>query len=490
MATPIPKNRAPFTPEQIALATEGILVRVGPSCVGVSTDSRTAEPGVAFIALTGGVHDGHDHVAEAVGKGAAVVVVSRDLPASTTGGAAVVRVVSTRVALGRLARAHRLRWSDRPHAAGARTLAAITGSAGKTTTKNVAHALLDAVAGGEVHVAQGNLNNDVGVPMTLFGLEPHHRFAVVEVGTSGRGEIRNLASIAAPDVGVLTLVASAHTQGIGSIDDVAQEKGDLLVALRPEGVAIANADDARASAQSARSRARRSFTYGFAGGASYRIASRRSLGAAGAHILVDRPGGRIMLTVPLLGESGVLASAAGLCIAESMLGRLLSSEEANAGLALLGGGVEGRLKPIFLQDGTLVIDDTYNANPASMRASIAAAAELAQQEKRRLVLVLGEMRELGDTSTSEHEALGKVALGAAPAVVLGVSGAARSVIDVVRRANVAAAFAPSSDVAAGLALDVVRPGDVVLVKGSRGVATEKVVAALVGRAAPMERTAL
>jgi UDP-N-acetylmuramoyl-tripeptide--D-alanyl-D-alanine ligase len=138
----------------------------------------------------------------------------------------------------------------------------------------------------------------------------------------------------------------------------------------------------------------------------------------------------------------------------------------------------------------LVIDDTYNANPASMRASIAAAAELAQQEKRRLVLVLGEMRELGDTSTSEHEALGKVALGAAPAVVLGVSGAARSVIDVVRRANVAAAFAPSSDVAAGLALDVVRPGDVVLVKGSRGVATEKVVAALVGRAAPMERTAL
>jgi UDP-N-acetylmuramoyl-tripeptide--D-alanyl-D-alanine ligase len=489
MATPIPKNRAPFTAEQIALATEGVLVRGGPPSIGISTDSRSVEPGACFVALSGGHYDGHDHVAEAVGKGAVAVVVSREVSESDAGTAAVVRVGDTRVALGRLARAHRLRWSDQPHASGARVLCAITGSAGKTTTKNVAHALLEAVARGEVHVAQGNLNNDVGVPMTLLGLERDHRFAVVEIGTSGRGEIRNLAAIATPDVGVLTLVAPAHTQGIGSIDDVAEEKGDLLAALRPGAVAVANADDGRASAQIARSRARRSFTYGFGGGAGYRIVSRRPIGATGAHLLIDRPGGRIMLTVPLLGESGVLAAAAGLCIAECMLGRLLSSEEANAGFSLLGSGVEGRLRPIFLSDGTLVLDDTYNANPASMRASIAAAAELAQQEKKRLVLVLGEMRELGDTTLHEHESLGKVALAAAPAVVIGVSGAAGSVVEVVRRANVAAAFAKSSDDAAELALDVVRPGDVVLVKGSRGVATEKIVAALVGRAGPLERTA-
>jgi UDP-N-acetylmuramoyl-tripeptide--D-alanyl-D-alanine ligase len=196
-----------------------------------------------------------------------------------------VRVDDTRVALGALSRAHRVRWGEGALAGGTanqrRIVVAITGSAGKTTTKAVLARVLDALAPGTVHATAGNLNNDIGVPMTLFGLTEAHRYAVVEVGTNARGEIANLARMSVPDAGVLTLVAAAHTEGLGSIEDVAAEKGALLAALPPGGLAVANADDARAVAELRRSPAKTALTFGFSEKADYRVEIARARGARG-----------------------------------------------------------------------------------------------------------------------------------------------------------------------------------------------------------------
>ena len=494
MATPIPPNHASFRVEDVAALASGTILASGgapgTACEGVSTDSRGVTKGELFIALAGDRFDAHDYLAVAVERGASALLVHRQVDVEAIGRVAhnagvtlpaVVRVADTRVALGLLAQAHRRRWAGAPHASGPRRVVAITGSAGKTTTKVVAARLLEGAAPNEVHSTEGNLNNDVGVPMTLFGLEPQHRLAVLEVGTSRRGEIAQLARIVEPEVAVVTLVAAAHTEGLGSVDDVALEKGDLLASLPANGTAIANADDVRAHAQLTRSPASVRHTYGFAEAADYRITGFQSTGATGSSVVVTGPTGRFSLPVPLLGRSGALAVAAGIAVTDALLGRPLTPNEALGTLAKLANGIEGRLKPLHLHDGTLVLDDTYNANPASMRSSIQAAAQLAHDEGRRLVLVLGEMRELGAASASEHETLGRSlsSLDAASvAFVLGISGEMVRLVDAARAASLAAAFATDVEQAIRLLAVAMRAGDVVLIKGSRGVRTEGVVAHL------------
>jgi UDP-N-acetylmuramoyl-tripeptide--D-alanyl-D-alanine ligase len=474
MATAIPTNRAPFTVEEIARATGGRVVRDGKPSFGVFTDSRSVTRGSAFVALAGDKFDGHAFVGQAVDLGARTLVVSRDIE---VGDAAVVRVADTRRALGAMARLHRTRWGG----SGSRLLVAITGSAGKTTTKTVLAHMLDAVAKGAVHASAGNLNNDVGVPMTLFGLESAHRYAVVEVGTNARGEIENLAAIAMPDVGVLTLVAAAHTEGLGTVDDVAREKGALFAGLSSRGLAVANGDDPRVVAQLARSTAAQARTYGFSKTADYRIAERSPLRAVGNHLRIERAAGTSLETdSPLLGDAGALAVAASLAVVEWLVGRDMSADEVRSALSGLASGAEGRLSPVALADGTLVIDDSYNANPASMRSSIAVAAELALHERRRLVLVLGEMRELGAISASEHQALGRFAAGYDAAHVLAVGGDARLVASEVSAAGKLATFVEDAERAVPIVSAAVRAGDLVLVKGSRSIGTEKIVRALEG----------
>jgi len=498
MATAIPQNRAPFTVDEIALATSGRIVRQGAATVGVCTDSRAVSEGSAFVALVGDKFDGHAFLAGAVAQGARTLVVSKDDVApvdaakSPLGGSAAVRVADTRVALGDLARAHRVRWGEHAHASGARSLVAITGSAGKTTTKTVLACVLGAAKSGAVHATAGNLNNDVGVPMTLFGLEEEHRYAVIEVGTNARGEIENLARVVRPDVAVLTLVAAAHTEGLGTVEDVAVEKGALLAALPPSGLAVVNADDARALAQLSRSPARDALTYGFSAKADYRIVTRQSLGPRGTNVTIERSGARIEARSPLLGDAGALAVAASLAVAEWILNRPLDQAELESALADLAGAGEGRLTPIALADGTLVIDDSYNANPASMRSSVLTAAELARHDGRRLILVLGEMIELGGVSLNEHEALGRMVAEEDTAHVFAVGGEAVRIAEMVTRQSKSATFAATADQVVDAVLSSVVAGDLILVKGSRGVATEKIVRALVehrGRAgAPGERS--
>jgi UDP-N-acetylmuramoyl-tripeptide--D-alanyl-D-alanine ligase len=477
MATPIPRNHAGFTVEEIVRETGGeIIARGADRVTAVCTDTRAIEAGDAFVALRGEVHDGHVHVAAAAGKGAAVVIVDRAVEAPA--GVAVIRVKDTLVALGDLARAHARRWRA---SGGRRTLAGVTGSAGKTTTRLATAALAERIFPGEVHGALGNLNNRVGVPMVLFGLGPAHRLAIVEMGMNQPGEIAELCRIAEPEVGVVTLVAAAHTEGVGDLEGVAREKGALFAALGEGGVAIGNGDDPRVRAALERSPARRRYLYGRADDAAVRLVAREPVGMTASRLHLELPeAAPLTFETPLLGEAGALATAAAIAVVGLALGTSLDSAACAEAFAKVDVGAgAGRLVPRLYPGDLAVIDDTYNANPASTVASIRAAAEIARATSRRLLLVLGEMKELGALAGAGHDEVGRAAGASGAAEVLAVGGgasariAARAVAGGVR-----AAHAERVEDIIGLLRLAVRPGDLVLVKGSRSIGTERVVSAL------------
>ncbi|WP_437741728.1 UDP-N-acetylmuramoyl-tripeptide--D-alanyl-D-alanine ligase [Sorangium sp. So ce1504] len=477
MATPIPHNLAPFSLDELARATGGRVLRSGPDARGVSTDSRTIAPGAAFVALAGESFDGHRFLDAAAQRGAAAFIVSREVALPPGGGAVLVN--DGLAALGALARAHRERWRTGAHPDGPRAIVAIGGSAGKTTTTRTIAALLAGVGRGEVHATAGNLNNAIGLPMTLLGLEDRHRFAVVEIGTNQRGEVAALARIAGPDLAVLTSIGVEHTEGLGTLEDVAAEEGDLLAALPAEGVALGNGDDAKVVEQIERAGAARRITYGFGERAQIRITGRRPVGVRGTSVRIERGGEALELVVPLLGEAGALAAAAAVAVVDEAVGEPLSTERAARAAAGLAPPGDGRLSVRELPDGTVVIDDSYNANPLSMRSSLRTAVEVAEALGKRLVLLLGEMRELGALAAAEHDALGEQVGAARPAALIAVGGEAARIARAAEAAGVRAWFAVDADAAAARAQEIVERGDLVLVKGSRGIRMERIVNALV-----------
>lgn len=473
MATPIPPNAAPFTPAEVARATGGTLVRDGRPFVGVSTDTRTIAPGALYVALRGENFDGHRFLPQAAAAGAGGVLISAagDLPSS----GAVVRVADTRTALGALGRLHRDRWA----AQGLRKVVAVGGSAGKTTTTRAVAALLDVLRPGTVHATPGNLNSDIGLPMTLLLLEEHHHLAAVEIGTSHRGEISKLAAIARPEVGLLTLVAPEHTEGIGSLDDVADEEGDLFAALPSDGCAIGNGDDPRVAVQIERSPAGRRILYGFGEGRFLRALSREPRGLSGSLVRVSFDGGEPRAyDVSLPGEAGTLAALAALATAHALLDVIAPPEALGESLLRVASVRDGRFAVETLADGTVLLDDTYNSNTGSARSSLRTAREMADALGRRLVVVLGEMRELGPLAATEHDEVARAAVAAAPAVLVAVNGEAERFAVAAAAAGIPASFHRSGEEAVPVVLEAVRPGDVVLVKASRGVRLETVVSAL------------
>jgi UDP-N-acetylmuramoyl-tripeptide--D-alanyl-D-alanine ligase len=505
MATRIPGNRARFSLPDIVRATGGVVCAQGgigetEPLIGVSTDTRILAPGAVFVALRGALFDGHDHLGAAFAAGAPVAVVERDVTAPA--GLGLVRVDSTVSALGALGRSHLRRWRA---LGGVRTVVAITGSAGKTTTRVALTALVEGHAPGAVHSASGNLNNLIGVPMILLGLLPEHRTAVLEFGTNQKGEIGALAAMAEPDMAIMTLIAAAHCEGIGSLDDVAIEKGALFQSLPEAGCAIGNGDDRRVRDALGRARSRRRVTYGFSEGTDYRIVGREIDGLTRARVRIERRGsssnGRgigpfaIDFTTPLIGEAGALASAAALAAACEIAGAPLDGSVVTQWFASadVGAGA-GRLVPRMLPGDVALIDDSYNANPASSSASIRTAVEIARATGRRLLLVLGEMLELGPETAAGHEEVADVASRSGAAEVIAVAGEAVRIADRARERGMHATFVESTDAAAQALLSAVRPGDLLLVKGSRGVATERVVQALVdsrakdAAAAPRDRS--
>jgi len=473
MATPIPQNTARFTPAEVARATGGTLVRDGRPLAGVSTDTRTLAPGALYVALRGESFDGHRFLPHATAAGAGGVLISTagDLPPAGS----VIRVADTRAALGSLGRFHRDRWAS----AGIHRLLAVGGSAGKTTTTRAIAALLDVLGPGDVLATPGNLNNDVGLPMTLLLLDEHHHLGVVEIGTSHRGEIARLAAVARPDAAVLTLVAPEHTEGLGTLDDVAEEEGDLLAALASDGCAIGNGDDPRVAAQVERSPAGRRVLYGFGEGCALRAHAREPRGLEGSLVRVAWNGAEpVGYDVPLPGEAGVYAALAALASAQALFGVEAPPEALREALLRVAAVRDGRFAPETLVDGTVLLDDTYNSNTGSARSSLKAARELADHLGRRLVLVLGEMREMGSLAAQEHEEVARAAVAAAPAALVAVDGEAERFAAAASAAGIPASFFASGEEAVPRVLETVRPGDVVLVKGSRGVRLETVAAAL------------
>lgn len=473
MATPIPKNRAAFTLEEVARATGGVLKHgdAARAIAGVAIDSRAVDPGNLFVAIRGAHQDGARYLPQALAQGAAAALVPPGTACPDE--LAIIEVADTTRALGDLAAFHRRRW--------ARPVVAITGSAGKTTTKELTAQALRGL-GIPLLKTSGNLNNLYGVPMVVFGLGPEHELAVLEVGTSRPGEIARLGEIVAPDVGVVTLAAAAHTEGLGDVDAVADEKASLWSTLRDGGSVVVNADDPRLAARAAGFAKRLSF--GTQPTADVRLL-RSALSAEGTTFSINAPDGQERaFTLSLLGHVAALDACAALaCVIALRGGGALEA----AGRALLEvKPTPGRMALRQGAGGLRIVDDTYNANPVSVQRSLESLVELAGNLGARSVAVLADMRELGPASRREHAEIGRHAVRlhldllvtCGPEMAVAAVEASRLAAGRLAPHPTRVAHVLEVADAVRLVKGLVRPGDVVLVKGSRSMGMERVVDAL------------
>jgi UDP-N-acetylmuramoyl-tripeptide--D-alanyl-D-alanine ligase len=453
----------PFRASDAVGWTRGSLLRGSPDAIlqGVSIDTRTLGAGELFVAIGGPRHDGHAHLAAATARGAAGAMVARgrSLPEGLPEALPVVAVDDTTLALGALASGHR--------AAFCGPVVAITGSNGKTTTKEMCAAIL-ATAGPCLRTL-GNLNNQYGLPLTLLRRSPEDRFAVVEIGMNHRGEIAPLAAIARPDVALVTNVGSAHIEHLGSRDEIAREKGDLLAALAPDGSGVIPADDDYADALAERVRGR-VLRFGRGAGADIR-AERPVEEAAGFRFELATPEGRTTVRVAGLGETAVsnaLAAAAAALAAGATL------EQVALGLADYR-PVAGRLERRALPGGAVLIDDSYNANPQSMEVALRMLASCPAEGRR--IAVLGDMGELGHSSDKAHREAGRLAAQLGIHWLLALGEQAERVASGAREAGMSASRthvgASHEDVAERLRGELAA-GDWVLVKGSRSMRMERI----------------
>ena len=372
-----------------AKAMNGSLNGDNATFVGVSTDSRKIGPGQLFIALRGDSFDGHDFVATAKERGAVAAVVDSAAPPSLQDiGLPLLVVADTRLALGDLAAAWRSGLSL--------PVIAVTGSNGKTTTKEMIASILHSAYGDAVLATQGNLNNDIGLPLTLLNLDAAHRAAIIEMGMNHPGEIAYLARIARPTVALVTNAQRAHLEGMGTIDMIASEKGSVFVALDAQGVAVFNSDDQWADLWRTQCGGKRIMNYAFDGQAAvtgryvgHGLENRLeiSVGAERAEVSLALPGAHNARNA--LGAA-TAALAAGIPLKAVCTGLTAFK------------GVKGRLQRRSSVLGAVVLDDTYNANPDSVRAGIDVLAATVGKK----ILVLGDMGEIGDMTGQFHDEIG------------------------------------------------------------------------------------
>lgn len=436
---------------------------IGP----VTTDSREVTPGGVFVALPGERVDGADFVEEAIRKGARAAIVSeegaRKVPSEVLAGKPVFVVRNPVEALGDLARAHRERFRHIP-------LVGISGSSGKTSTKELLAALLSRSK--EVLKNPGNRNNLIGLPLALLALSGDHDVAVLEMATNQPGEIARLAAIAAPDVAVLTNIAPAHLKGLGSLEGVAREKGDLYRSLPESGTAVVNATDLRVMREAGRCRAAK-IHYGVAlNEISGRVVF---MDDEGMRIAVRTPSGEFASSLRLTGEHNLMNALAAVAAAYALGLRPADMEE---GFRSVAPG-RGRFRPVPLRGGGLLLDDTYNANPASVEAALRNLVAL--RRGRRCIVVLADMLELGEASGSSHFRIGHMVGGIKPDLLFthgteaaAIAGGAREGgLDPGRIMHVG-----ERDALRGAVTAALREGDVILVKGSRGMRLEEIAEAV------------
>jgi UDP-N-acetylmuramoyl-tripeptide--D-alanyl-D-alanine ligase len=426
---------------------------------GYSIDSRTVAAGELFFAVRGERLDGHDFVTAALERGAVAAVVSRERVATLPDAALAAPLLiaeDTLAALQALASHVRRQWG--------RLLVAITGSAGKTTTKEAVAAALGAKF--NVLKSRGNLNNAFGLPLQLLRLEPEHEVAVVEMGMNHAGEITALARMAAPDWGVVTNVGMAHVENFAEGQaGIARSKFELVAALPANGVMFLNCDDPYVS-QFGRDFPGRAVYFGAGPCADPQLLSATE-DLAGLHVKYRAGEREGEFKLRLLGAHNAMNALAGLAVA---LEAGVDLDAAVAALASLTAG-DKRGQVMKIGDATL-LNDCYNSNPEALRSMI---RTLASRPARRRILVAGEMLELGEQSPALHAACGRAAAEAGLDLVAGVQGNAEHLAAAACTGGVAALFLPDAEAAGRWLRQTLQPGDVVLVKGSRGVHLERAI---------------
>ena len=439
-----------MTLSQISTVVAGQQLGADVRFAGVSTDTRTLQANDLYVALVGENFDGNDYVAQAFEKGACGAVVSRDTGIDRP----QLRVKDTTIALGEIARLNRLASSAR--------VVAITGSQGKTTVKEMIAAILRVE--NRVLVTKGNLNNHIGVPLTLLELDATHDCAVIELGASGLGEIAYTVRMALPHVAVLTNAAATHIEGFGDIDGVVRTKGEIIDGLQENGVAVLNAEDPHFSVWAERAGKKRMVSFAVDAAADYRVVDLQMDALGASHFILCSPIGEVKVTLALAGKHNVRNAVAAAA----------ASIEAGASLVAVVQGlaqvrpVAGRLSQMPGIAGAIVIDDSYNASPSSFRAAIDVLASSAGNR----VLIVGDMGELGMQSEQAHTELGLYAKQCGiDALWATGTYSALSAASFGERAH---HFA-TQEALIRHAQENLGNGDVALVKGSRSAAMDRVV---------------
>ncbi|MFD4534025.1 UDP-N-acetylmuramoyl-tripeptide--D-alanyl-D-alanine ligase [Kitasatospora sp. NPDC058397] len=457
-----------LTLAEVAAAVGGTLDGADPGALvtgPVEVDSRKVRPGGLFAAFVGEHVDGHDYAAVAVGAGAVAVLADHPV------GVPAVLVDSVVDALGKLARTVVAR-------AEGTAVVALTGSAGKTSTKDLIAQLLQRI--GDTVYPPGSLNNEIGHPMTALRVEPGTRHLVMEMGARHKGDIEYLTTITPPRIGLVLNVGTAHVGEFGSQEAIAEAKGELVEALPADGAAILNADDRLVRAMASRTRAK-VVLFGESPDAHVR-ATNVQLDAAGRpSFTLTTPAGSASVQLRLYGEHHVSNALAAAAVAVE-LG--MSVDDTATALGEAGALSRWRMEVVDRADGVTVVNDAYNANPDSMRAALRALVSMGGRgpERRRTWAVLGEMRELGEESLAEHDAIGRLAVRLDVTKLVAVGGREAACMELGARNEGSwgeeSVLVSDADAAVELLRSQLRPGDVVLVKASRSVGLEKVAEAL------------
>ncbi|MER6301189.1 UDP-N-acetylmuramoyl-tripeptide--D-alanyl-D-alanine ligase [Kitasatospora sp. NPDC001539] len=457
-----------LTLAEVAAAVGGTLDGADPDVLvtgPVEVDSRKVSPGGLFAAFVGERVDGHDYAATAIEAGAVAVLASRPV------GVPAVLVDSVVEALGKLARAVVAR-------AEGTAVVALTGSAGKTSTKDLIAQLLQ--RHGETVYPPGSLNNEIGHPMTALRIEAGTRHLVMEMGARHKGDIQYLTTITPPRIGLVLNVGTAHVGEFGSKEAIAEAKGELVEALPAEGTAILNADDRLVRAMASRTKAKVVY-FGESPDADVRATDVRLDATGRPSFTLTTPAGSAPVQLRLYGEHHVSNALAAAAVATE-LG--MSVDDTAAALGEAGALSRWRMEVVDRADGVTVVNDAYNANPDSMRAALRALVSIGGRgpERRRTWAVLGEMRELGEDSLAEHDAIGRLVVRLDITKLVAVGGREAACMELGARNEGSwgeeSVLVSDADAAVELLRSQLRPGDVVLVKASRSVGLEKVAEAL------------
>jgi UDP-N-acetylmuramoyl-tripeptide--D-alanyl-D-alanine ligase len=446
----------PLSLGSVAAALEGRLLGADATFDAVSTDSRKIVPGQLFVALKGPTFDGHDYLADVAAKGAVAALVQREVKGV---GLPQLLVADTRLALGRLGALNRAAFTGR--------LAAVTGSSGKTSVKEMLAAILRTQ--GPVLATQGNLNNDLGAPLTLLQLSAEHRGAVIELGANHVGEIAYTVSLTRPQVAIITNAGNAHVGEFGGPEKIVEAKGEILEGLAEDGVAVLNLDDKAFPIWRARAKGRRVLSFALSNGAADFHASELDRDARGCMAFtLNGPAGRARVQLNLLGQHNVANALAAAAAAHALGVPLIGIVSGLESLQPVKGRAVAQLAP----NGVRVIDDSYNANPVSM----CAAVDILAGFSGRTILALGDMGELGEWAEQGHREVGAYAAGkvsalyaVGPLMVHAVAAFGENGRHFTDQAGMIEALRAEQEIPT-----------TILIKGSRSAAMDKIVAALCG----------